>query len=170
MKALKTILIVLACVIVLLFAVFLIYWLVNKQGVIEPFDVGSPDLTHKVLIASQGSDFKDALVESLITYLEKKQVYIKVVDVTTLAGVDEDEWDAVVLIHTTEQWKLQPDVKAYLDRTQDLSKVVVLTTSGSGDWKTEDYDIDVLTSASKSEELPALVNEMLSRLDLLLKR
>jgi len=118
---------------------------------------------------SQGSDFKNTLVESLIQHLKGKPVYIKVIDVTVLSEVNEDEWDGVVFIHTTERWKLQPDVKAYLNRAKDLSKVVLLTTSGSGKWKTKDYDIDAITSASKKNELSSLTAKIIARLDLILE-
>lgn len=169
MKALKITLIVIGSIIVVLVVVFGIYLFIHKQRVIEPFEVGNAETEHKILIASQGSDFKNALVESLTTHLQKKRVYIKVIDVTSLQEVNEHEWDGLVLIHSSEQWKLQPDVKAYLDRATDLDKIVVVTTSGSGDWKTKDYDVDVLTSASKSEELPSLITNILSRLDATLK-
>ncbi|UCG92092.1 MAG: hypothetical protein JSV97_13735 [candidate division WOR-3 bacterium] len=169
MKALKITLIVIGSIIVVLVVVFGIYLFMNRQRVIEPFAVGSVETEHKVLIASQGSDFKNALVESLTTHLQERQVYIRIIDVTSLQEVNEQEWDGLVLIHTTENWKLQPAVKAYLDRAKDLDKIVVVTTSGSGEWKTEDYDVDVLTSASKTKELPALITNILFRLDAILK-
>jgi len=170
MKALKIILIVIGSIVVVLLVVFGIYLLMNKQGVIEPFEVNNPELGQKVLIASQGSDFKNAVVESLTQYLREKPVYTKVIDVTALAEVNEDEWDAVVLIHTTEKWKLQPDVKAYLDRAEDISKVVPLTTSGSGEWKTKDFNVDVITSASKMSEMNSVLGKIISRLNVLLEK
>lgn len=167
-KVLKITLIVIGSIFVLMLIAFGVYLLLNIQGVIESFEVNSPELEQKVLIASQGSDFKNTLVENLTQYLREKPVYIKVIDVTDLPDVNEDEWDGVVLIHTTERWKLQPDVKAYLKRAKDLSKVVLLTTSGSGKWETKDYDIDVITSASKKNELSSLTAKILARLDLIL--
>lgn len=150
------------------FILFLIYLWMNRQGVIESSEIGNPELEHKVLIASQGSGFKNALVEGLSTNLEQRQIYIKVLDVTVLSEVSEEDWDAVVLIHSVEMSKLQPDVKAFLDRTHDLDKVILITTSGPGTWKTNDYDVDIITSASKKEELPGLTKEILKRLDVLL--
>ena len=135
---------------------------------IESFDVGDPELAQRVLIASQGSDFKNAIVESLTTHLQEQQLFIKVIDVTSLGTIEEDEWDALVFIHTTEQWKLQPDVKAYLDQTKNLNKVILVTTSGSGDWKTKDYDIEALTSASRTEELATLIPRILAQLNAIL--
>lgn len=168
MKVLKIFLIVIGVIVVALVILFGIFWLVMRQGVIEPFAVGNPEFEKKVLIASQGSDFKNIVVESLTTYLEKKQTYVKVIDVTLLAEVDEDAWDALVFIHTTEQRKLWPDVDEYLTRAKHMNKVILVTTSGSGDWKTNKYDVETITSASKKEEMPTLLPALYMKLDQLL--
>ncbi len=170
MKVIKISLITIGAVVLLFIIVSGVYLLINIQGEVESFEVNSPEMAQKVLIASQGSDFKNALVESIAVYMAKKPVYIKVLDVTALDDVNEGEWNAVVLIHTTEGRRLQRNVKEYLDRAEDLNKIILLTTSGSGKWKTEDYDIDVITSASKKEKLPLLISEILTRLGLILKK
>ncbi|UCG29237.1 MAG: hypothetical protein JSV53_06850 [candidate division WOR-3 bacterium] len=164
MKILKIILILIGSIFVLLVVLFAVYLLINRQGVVEPYDLGKPELGKRLLIASQGSGFKNALVESVTTYLAEESRYVRVMDVTGLAEVDESEWDAILIVHTTEQWKLQPDVKKYLDRADALDKVIVVTTSGSGEWKSEDYAVDVMTSASKSEELPLLTQNIVASL------
>jgi len=168
LKILKIILIVIGSIIGLLLIAFGIYLLLNIQGEAEAFEVGGPLLSQKVLIASQGSDFKNALVKSLTENLKEKSLYIKVVDVSALSEVNEDEWDAVVLIHTTEKYQLHPDVKKYLDRAKDLSKVMLITTSSSGKWKTGDYDVDIITSASKMDEVGPLTTTILAHLDSIL--
>jgi len=168
MKVLKIVLLVIGCIILVLIILFVIYLWMNKQGVIESSEIGNPELEHRVLIASQGSGFKNALVEGLSTNLEQRQIYIKVLDVTVLSEVSEQDWDAVILIHSVEMSKLQPDVKAFLDRAHNLGKVILITTSGPGTWKTDDYDVDIITSASKKEKLPGLTEDILKRLDVLL--
>lgn len=164
MKALKIVLIIIGVLVVLIIALFGIFLLINRQGVVEAYDIGESESSRKLLIASQGSNFKNALVESVTTHMAKESIYVSVIDVTDLENIKEDDWDAVLLIHTTEQWKLQPDVKAYLGRAQSLDKVIVVTTSGSGEWKSEEYDVDVMTSASRSEELPMLTNDIVTKL------
>jgi hypothetical protein len=170
MKVLKTVLIIFGSFIGLVVIVFAVYLLLNRQGVIESYEMSNPEAKHRVLIASQGSSFKNALVDSINAYLKSRPIYFKVIDVTKLDSIQEEKWDAVVLIHTTEQWKLQPDVKAYLERVKDLNKIILVTTSGSGDWKTTDYDVDVITSASKSQELPILTHRIIDRIDSLLMK
>lgn len=162
MKALKIVLIVIGSFIGLFIIFFGIYLLLNIQGEAESFEVGSPKLDQKVLIASQASDFKNALVDSLITHLEEKPLYIKVVDVSALGDVNEEEWNSLVLINTCQQYKLHPDVKKYLDKAKNLSKVILVITSGSGEWKTDEYDADIFTSTSKMYELKPLVSSILT--------
>ena len=164
MKAFKIVLIAIAALVVLVIALFAVYFFINRQGVVEAYELGDVGSSKKLLIASQGSKFKNALVESVTTHTAKESIYVSVIDVTDLENFDDDDWDAILLIHTTEQWKLQPDVKAYLDRAKSLDKVIVVTTSGSGEWKSEEYDVDMMTSASKSEELPMLTNDIVSKL------
>ncbi len=169
MKIFKIVLIVFAAGIVLLMALFAIYLLLNRQGVVEPYDVGEPETGNRLLVASQGSEFKSALVESVITHLAGESLYVRVIDVSGLEEIDEDEWGAILILHTTEQWKLQPDVKKYLDRARNLDKVIVITTSGSGEWKSDEYTVDVMTSASKKEELRALTDNIVLKLKAILE-
>ena len=42
---------------------------------------------------------------------------------------------------------------------------MLLTTSGSGDWKTDQYKIDIITSASKKEKINSLSNEIIKFLE-----
>ncbi len=165
MKGFKIILLVIVVVVVLFIVTFSIYLYIHRQGNIKTFEAGNQNAKKRLLIASQGSDFKNRLVDGLIQNLREKQLYIKVIDVTNLSAINENEWNAMVFIHTTEKWELQPDVKKYLDRAKDLKKVILITTSGSGDWQTKDYKVDIITSASKNEELKTLVPDILKRLN-----
>lgn len=159
----------LGAVIIILIALFAVFLLINRQGVVEGYDAGTAGAADRLLIASQGSKFKNSLVESVIAELAEDSLYIRLIDVTSLGDVLEKEWDAVLIMHTTEQWKLQPDVKEYLGRAQNLEKVILVTTSGSGEWKSDEYDVDILTSASKSEELPALTERITEKIKSILE-
>ena len=100
--------------------------------------------------------------------MKQKPVYIKVIDATALSGVKEEDWNAVVLINTCEGGKLQPDVKNYLTQAKNLNKLVLLTTSGSGDWKPNDVAVDSISSASKKKNVPTLSADILARLEKIL--
>lgn len=149
---------------------FGIYLLVNLQGVIEPFQVNSPDAEHKVLIASQGSRFKNRLVSDLVDHIKHNPICISVIDVTSLSEANEADWNAVVLIHTTQMGRMQPNAKEYLGHAKELNKVILVTTSGSGKWRNEEFKIDTLTSASKMIEVRVLINTINHRLEAILSK
>ncbi len=168
MRVVRLFIILIGSAVVLFVALATVYLLSHRQRVISSSEIKTPGATKNVLIASQGSTFKNGLVESLRVYLQKRPYNLKIIDVTMLGEIDEADWDALVLIHTTEKWQLQPDVKKYLDRAKDLSKVVLVTTSGNGRWKTRDYKVDAITSASKKNELSSLTALIIDRIEMIL--
>ena len=139
-----------------------------SMDVAESFEVNTPELKHRVLIATQGSDFKDAIVDGIVVHLKQRHTYIKVLDVAALQQVNEDKWNAVVIIHTWENLKPQADAKAYLERVKDLKKVIVLTTSGNGGHKIE--GVNAITSASVMTDIPSRILDIKNRLDSILDR
>ena len=168
MKTLKLILKILGALIVLLLCSFIVYCLIYSQEVIEPFEVNSPDLETKVLVASQGSDFKHVLLKELTERIDKKDIYIKVIDVTTLSGIKEESWDAIILINTIEWYRLHKDVRIFLNSAQDTDKIIMLATSGDGDMKPKVCRIDTITSASKLNKADEKLKIILSKLESIL--
>ena len=167
-KALKIGVIIVGSLIGLLIIVAVGYKLIFSQGVATSFEVNSPDLKTKVLIATQGSGFKDALVAGISEELKKKPTYINVVDVSALSDVKEDEWNVVVLVSTCQSDTLQADTAAYLSRIKDPDKTILLITSGSGTWKPENSPIDSISSASRKANVDSLVANILNRLNAIL--
>ena len=82
--------------------------------------------------------------------------------------ISEDEWDAVVVMHTWENWNPQADAKLYIDHVKDISKVIVLSTSGRGSYKIE--GINSIASASNMIDVSARTMDIINRLDLILER
>lgn len=154
MKILKRVLIVIGVLIALMVIAFGVYLLVNRQSVAESFEVGSPDSASKILIATQGSDYKDLMVDTLISRLKGDGVYISIIDISGLPEINQEDWDAEIIIHTTEGYRLPEVVKEYLGRVENPDEVMLLITSGSGEWKPEDCKVDVLTSASRVTDIP----------------
>ena len=168
MKILKRVLIVLGSLVILFVIVFGIYLLVNLQGVAESFEIGSPDMDRKILIASQSSGYKNLMVDTLTARLKGEDVYISVIDISGLSEIDQADWDAEVIIHTTEAWKLPDPVKEYLEGIENPDEVMLLITSGDGGWKPEDCKVDILTSASKVSDIPELADRIEDKVNSLL--
>ncbi len=133
----------------------------------ESFEVNSPQLDQRILIASQPSQYKNTVVHSIVKQLKQRPIYIKVIDVTTLPDISEKNWNVIIVIHTWEYWQPPPVVKTWLEQVSDLGKVVILTTSGNGTSKMK--DINAITSASVMTNIPADVTELLSRVNLILR-
>jgi len=137
-----------------------------SMGVARAFEVNDPRAAQRVLIATQGSEFKDALVVELVAHLEAREAYVRVVDISALPGVEPGEWQAIVILHTWEIGKPPAEVKNFVARTRDSGKLVVLTTSGAGDFRLD--GIDAISSASVMADVPARAAEIEARVDALL--
>ena len=168
MKIFKRVLIVLGALVILMVAVFGIYLLMNRQSVAEHFEVGSADASSKILIATQGSEYKDLMVDTLTARLKGEDVYISVIDISGLKEIDQKDWDAEIIIHTTEGWKLPDPVKEYLDRIENAEEIILLITSGDGGWKPEECKVDVLTSASQVSDIQEKANSIEKKVNSLL--
>jgi hypothetical protein len=160
MKILKRILIVIGAIIAFMIIAFGVYLLMNRQDVAEPMEVGSPEMNKKILIATQGSEYKNLMVDTLTARLKGEDLYISVIDISGLNEINQEDWDAEVIIHTTEGWKLPDPVKEYLEGIENPDEVMLLITSGDGGWKPEDCKVDVLTSASKVADISEKANSI----------
>jgi hypothetical protein len=160
MTIFKKILIGIGVLIILLVIISGIYLLIHVQDVAEPMEVGSPEMNKKILIASQGSKYKNIMVDTLIARLKTEDVYISVIDISNLSEIDQEDWDAEVIINTTEGWKVPEPVKEFLDRIEKPDEVILLITSGNGVWKSEDCKVDILTSASKVADISEKANSI----------
>lgn len=155
-------------VVVMLAAFVFLLWYraYYSMDVAETFELNPGRVEHRVLIATQGSDFKNALVDGLLAHLREKDTYVRVIDVSALAIVDEAEWDAVVILHTWEYGEPPIAVRGYVEHAKNLDDVIVLGTSGSGTLKIK--GIDAISSASVMTGVSARVADITRRLDTLL--
>ncbi|HET9473956.1 MAG TPA: hypothetical protein VFO82_08685 [Steroidobacteraceae bacterium] len=137
-----------------------------SMSVARTFEVNDARSSQRVLIATQGSKFKDALVAEVVGYLRARNAYAKVVDISALTTVNEGDWNAIVIVHTWEMRKPPADVKTFVDRVSHPGRLVVLTTSGAGDFRME--GVDAISSASVIADVPARAADIAAKLDVLL--
>ena len=144
------------------------YRLHFAMGHAEEFSVNDPSSERRVLIATQGSAFKNAVVSGVVERLKQRPVFVRVIDVGALSDVKDSEWDAIVVLHTIEYGRAPPAAQAFVDRVADPRRVVVLSTSGAGDFKIE--GIDAISSASRMTDVAARVDELVARIEAALVR
>lgn len=166
MRRRKVIVLVIALIALLIPSSLIWYRAHYSMTVARSFDVGAPSSAQRVLIATQGSPFKDSLVAGIIQHLRSRSVYISVIDVSALPSVRDSDWAAIVLIHTWEYSKPQADAKAFIDRLPDRRRIVVVTTSGSG--KERISGVDAISAASLIRDVPTPLTTVTRRIDALL--
>lgn len=162
----KNILWTLGILVILLIFFLTWYKLTYSMEPAETYEINDEKAPYHVLIATQGSNFKDLLVNQLIIELETRPVYVRVIDVSALSQIKEAEWMAIVVLHTWEYARPEQNAKDFIDRIRDRKKLIVLSTSGSGNNLIE--GVDGITSASRPSEVPIKVNEIMTRVTKLL--
>lgn len=130
------------------------------------FEVAGAPSGARVLIATQGSSFKDSIVAGVVGHLKERQAQVRVIDITGLARERAEDWNVVVVIHTWEMRKPPAAAKAFVDGLADRRALVVLTTSGAGDFKME--GVDTISAASRMEDVPTRIAEIDAKVDAIL--
>ena len=159
----KILIAVIATPIVIIIIFASAYLIMNLQGVIEPYQVGNPDAECKILITSQGSKFKDKLLEDLVYQLKSDTVYMSILDCTSLDEEKVTDWDVILIIHTTQIHGMPEAAKNYLERVSDLSKVVLVTTSGGGDEAVTEFGVDAISTASRLASIDKVAGWTISK-------
>lgn len=169
MKKWVKVLITIIAIPIVLFIVFLgAYIVINWQGVIEPYQIGNSNANQKILIASQGSEFKNNLEKELIRLLKNDNTFLSIVDCTTLGHEDAADWDAVIIIHTTQIHGMPEEVRDFLLSSDDLSKILLVTTSGGGDEVVTEFEVSAISTASRLSVTSIITKWLTSRLDSIL--
>ncbi|MBP2831496.1 hypothetical protein J8281_04785 [Aquimarina sp. U1-2] len=154
---------------ILLFAIFWVWYeYTYAMDTVIPFEINDPHLQTKVLIASQGSRFKDSLVQSIITHYQHDSIYFKVIDVYTLFTVTIKKWDAVVIINSWEYGSPPKNVKKFIkNHPNQLDKLIILSTVGSSNIALK--DVDVISGESIMEKTPKYSGIVIEKLNKLIQ-
>jgi hypothetical protein len=140
-----------------------------SMDVAEDIEYNSAEFSQKLLIATQGSEFKNALINEVIATYQKEAMYIKVIDVEALEQINLKEYNAILLVHTWENWKAPVVVERFVNNLSKAKKnqLVVVTTSGRGSYKMD--GVDAITGESNIKNIIPIANQIIERLDILLK-
>lgn len=132
------------------------------------FEINTTHFNKKIVIATQGSAFKNAITSNIINHYKNDSIYIKIIDIDGLHDIKPKKFDAIVILHTWESWQPPQSVKLFLNRTRlYYNKIIVFTTSGSGNSKME--DIDAVTGESNLNNTKKYSDIIINKLRPLLK-
>ena len=133
--------------------------------------IGAIDSKKRLLIATQDSEFKDAVVSKVVKGFKKKKVFIEVMDLANLSSKSSKAYKAIVIMNDYKFFQINRHVRHFLKSTPeyDKKKIVLLTTAGSPRLMVKGVEIDAVSSASEiakadtvSEKIIQKVNAILS--------
>lgn len=151
----------------LLLCLALWYKVAYSMDTAKSYEIRNNTSSKTLLIATQGSDFKNSVVQEVITHFKRDSINIKVIDISGLNTIDANSYTAILLVHTWENWKPPVQIENFIHRTkQHQDKIVVITTSGDGSYRME--DIDAITGASLPENILPMAEESIKRLQTVL--
>lgn len=146
------------CIAGLLLLGFVTYVILYYPRKAESFEINTDKHTKSILIATQGSDFKDILTMTLCDSLRKSFMHIRGIEVKDLANVDDKEWDRIIIINSFII-RLNKHVDRFINDAAEPEKILVFITSGGADWQPQpQFRVDAITSASREMYINDLVH------------
>jgi hypothetical protein len=160
----RLIVIVLGSLSLFLLSAAVLSWYENQYSmeIVKDQHINDSQLPTKVLIVTQGSEFKNKLSGLLTEKISQMSVYAKVTDVSRLPTITYDDWDAIVIIHTWEYFMPEKHVKHFVDGLDETDKLIVVTTSGLG--KEGLIGVDGISSASILIEVKPLNEKIMTEI------
>jgi len=141
------------------------------QSDIEAYDVGSEASELRILVAARDSEFKVDVAGRVGTALAQDDVYVKFVGVDQLKDEVSASWSAVIVMTACLAWGMDSATESFLEKN-DGPNVVVLITSGEGDWTPdmEGRKFDAVTSASVMTNAGVVAEEILDKVRTIIAR
>jgi len=149
-------------ILLLLAAGWYLYEFYPRQA--ESFILGTPEANRHALIATQGSEFKNTVLGHLVQSLASADIYLQVIDVSSLPEFNYNDWSSIVILNTCIANKPSKYVTQFLEEADSLSKIMIVTTSGGGDFDFQDPRIDGITSASRMDKSREIADTLYQRL------
>jgi len=129
-------------------------------------------LDKKVLVASRYSEFKAAVIEKLKATFMEEPVYIKFIGLGELEKEDASRYDAIAIINKCMAWQMDRKVINFLKRYDDQGNIIVLTTSGDGNWlpHMEGRNFDAVSSASEHAKVDEVAQKIIKKINSLVQQ
>ncbi|EAC3817669.1 hypothetical protein [Listeria monocytogenes] len=158
-KPLKISLIVVGIAVVIFAGVMLSYRFIKSMDVTENAEINKSATGDHVLLATQGSKFKDSVMDQVKKDMEGKNVHVSIIDTTKLDKVTADDYDKVVLFTTVQSDDIPENVSTFMNDNKDKS-IHIAVTADSGRWDDKPKDIDAISEASKAENKQDFVDDL----------
>jgi hypothetical protein len=131
-----------------------------------PVAAQGPVQTKRVLIATEASSFKDAVVVQLAETLRKDGHAVDIIGLDLLGAQTTGNFQAIVLVNSCRAWRPSSAVRNFLKTLSDADKkkLVVLTTANSGECDLNVGGVDVISAASKRTGIATVSQTVVDKL------
>ncbi len=131
----------------------------------ENIERGEVNSSKKVLIAVHSSEFKNELVDAVIKELDNS-IYIKTIDLKNLQDENTLDFNVIVIIAMKRVFNINRNVRNFIELTEERDKIVLFfTEAGKSRIPKEFIEIDVVSSASRQENLEPMKEFILSKIE-----
>jgi hypothetical protein len=130
---------------------------------------GVAGVSPRVLIASQQTRFKNAVVAEIREHLRQRSISLKIIDVRGLQYESADDYQSIVILNACMAGRPDPRVETFVDFIAGKEKVVLLTTGALGSWRPPSESVDAMTAASNMNDFSQLAREIIGKLNRRLK-
>ncbi|AIS59160.1 hypothetical protein [Listeria ivanovii] len=158
-KSVKISLIIVGIAVVIFAGVMLSYRFLKSMDVIANEEINESATGNHVLLATQGSDFKDSVIDQIKQDMAKENVHISIMDTTKLDKVNADDYDKIVLFTTVQSDDIPENVTTFMNDNKDKG-IHIAVTADSGRWDKQPKDVDAISEASKSENKQDFVDDL----------
>jgi len=159
-----------------IYVLFLLFFAIYISGCatkpIATTTIGAIDGRDRVLIATQGSKFKDAVVSRVVEDLEKNDLYIEITNLSALTNRSTEEFKAIVIINSYKYFSFNKHVRNFLENTNDYDqeKIVLLATAGSPHRMNKGKEVDAISSASKIDDVDNVSMDIVQRVSSIISK
>lgn len=130
------------------------------------FEIGETSAPQHLLIAYQGSKYKNTVVEHVTEHFSTSDIYVKGVDISYLDKVDPARWTAIFICHTWEAWRAPKEITTFVGQHPGIDNAVFLCTSGSGEETAP--GTDAISGASRLTDAEGDAQSVIVRLEQLI--
>ena len=117
----------------------------------------------KVLVATQETKFKQAVVSKIYDQLNQNSIYSRIVNVSRLKYLSADEYAAIVIINHCLAGRPDPRVESFIDNHSQTNKIIMVTTGIGESWKPDVPGVDAITSASVMDQTDQVAGTIVNR-------
>jgi hypothetical protein len=132
--------------------------------------IGTVDSKNRLLIATQKSEFKEAIVSKVVKSFEGNNIFIEVTDLADLSNKLIEDYKAIIILNDYKFFQINRNTKKFLKNVNDYErrKIVLLTTAGSPKLMIKSSEVDAISSASITGNTDTISDEIIQKVNTLL--